>query len=139
MLGLSICPKWKILGRKKDFLFPYHVNKQEILDKKEVILLESPGDAFSLMTAGINNCLVMFGTNLSYKLLNTLISLNLQKIIISTNNDEINRFGNSPGKDAAKKIKNKLLNFFDENYIKIITPAPFNDFYIVFEIGRAHV
>lgn len=114
--------KWKILGQKSNFIYPYYYNKNIIDKTKSVILVESPGDLFSLMTCGIDNVLVMFGTFLNNKILNKLISLHLNKITICTNNDKINQFGKRPGQDAAIKIQKILLDFFDEDVVKIIHP-----------------
>ena len=48
--------------------------------------------------------------------------LNCKKVIISFNNDE-----NLRGNEAAEKTRNQLLNFFDDNQVKIALPSR-NDF-----------
>ena len=64
--------------------------KLEIFDaiykNKEVILVESIGDSMALYENGYKNNLVTFGLDVSQKLMTTLITLNPEKIIISTNN-----------------------------------------------------
>jgi hypothetical protein len=90
-----------------------------------VILVESIGDSMALTQNGMHNNLVMFGLDCSPKLLNFLVSKNLNKIVISTNNDSessINR-----GLIAAVKVLIKLSSFFDLNILKIKPPL-LNDF-----------
>jgi DNA primase catalytic core, N-terminal domain/Toprim-like len=115
-------PKWLIKGKKNYFCYPLHLNKQVILEKYEVILLESVGDTLALFNAGIRNCLCTFGLNISSELLKNLIILNPRKIIIALNRDE-----NERGQDGATKIRTKLLNYFDEKTIEIRLPTK-NDF-----------
>ena len=55
-------------------------------------------------------------------LLKAILSLDQKSIIIATNNDT-----NQAGQKAAAKIKKKLVEFFDENQIKICHPQK-NDF-----------
>lgn len=119
--------KQKNIGNKKEWVFPLYLNKKEIIKTNRVYLMEGMGDIYSMFECGLSNSLCFFGTSLSSKLLNKLISLNLNKIIICENNDPVNSHGNRPGQDAAQKIKKQLLNFFDESVVKIINPAPFKD------------
>jgi len=115
-------PKWKFASSKKKFLYPSHLNRHIIQDKKEVILIESIGDCLSLWEAGIKNTLVMFGTSLSGKQIGYIMALNCQRVIIATNTDE-----RLTGQRAAVDIKSKLRGFFDESQIVISTP-PEKDF-----------
>jgi hypothetical protein len=112
-------PKWKHIGLKSNWIYPAMIpNFPEIND--EVILVESIGDSMALTQNGFSNNLVMFGLDCGPKLLNFLISKNLSKIYISTNNDEsssINR-----GLIAAIKVLIKLSSFFDLNIIEIKPP-----------------
>lgn len=112
-------PKWKHLFKVSDVCFPLYLNKEIIKEKKEVILVESLGNLFSLWSAGIKNVICIFGTRLQNKVLSNLISLNLKNIIVSLDNDSENH---NVGNLAAEKIKVKLGNFFDDNIIKIILP-----------------
>lgn len=114
--------KQKLIGAKNNFVFPLFLNKQDILNSRTIYFCEGIGDCLSLFTCGIRNCLVTFGLNLSKKLLSSIIALNPAKIIICENFDE-----NLAGQNGANKIKNKLLEFFDENVVSIVSPAPYND------------
>lgn len=117
-------PKWKHIGLKSNWIYPAMIpDFPEITD--EVILVESIGDSMALTQNGMHNNLVMFGLDCSPKLLNFLVSKNLNKIVISTNNDSessINR-----GLIAAVKVLIKLSSFFDLNILKIKPPL-LNDF-----------
>lgn len=115
-------PKWKILGKKNKFVYPTFLNLNDIIDAKEVILVESIGDCLTLFSNGIKNVLVLFGLNINLEVLNLLLKLNPKKIVIALNNDERNS-----GNIACKKAKNKLLRYFDENQI-LIHQTEKNDF-----------
>jgi len=115
-------PKWKHLFKVSDVCFPLYLNKEIIKESKTVYLVEGISDLYSMFSCGIRNTLTTFGLNLSKKLLSSIISLNPAKIVICENFDE-----NNAGQNGAAKIKNKLLNFFDENVVSIVSPAPYND------------
>lgn len=124
----STRPKWKHMGRKTNWIYPYYVNKdcqQAILDTKEVIIVESIGDAISLYENGVSNVLVSFGLDISNKLACFLVSQSLSKVTISFNND-CSKSENT-GLQAAIKNYLKLLNFFDPSFISICLPNK-NDF-----------
>jgi 5S rRNA maturation endonuclease (ribonuclease M5) len=110
--------KWKHLGVKSDFIFPIFC-LGEIRLKREVILVESIGDAMALYAAGVKNILCLFGVALLPKLAAKLIELNVKKIIIATNNDKDNQ---EVGNRAAVQIEDKLSNFFDNGVIEIRLP-----------------
>jgi len=119
-------PKWKLLGKKSQFLWPIKYNKEEIQKSKEVILIESLGDGFALYNAGIKNILVTFGVTLSSKVIQFLLKQDMQKIVIAFNNDSCN---NSVGNEASLKARKNLLSFFDEGQVVIRLPQNgFNDF-----------
>lgn len=113
--------KWKILGRKNNFVYPFHISEKEIIEKNSVILVESIGDVLRLYEYGIKNVLVLFGLTVSKNLMLYLIRLNVEKIIIATNNDSLSV--DNRGKDAAEKNKEKLLKFFSNDKIKINLPS----------------
>jgi hypothetical protein len=112
-------PKWKILGQKKDFIFPTNAS-EEIKKTNSVILVESIGDCLKMMECGINNVLVSFGVSLSAKIIQHLLRLDAGRIIISLNNDEYNSF---VGNKASLEYKEKLLNYFDESQVTIALPT----------------
>lgn len=121
-------PKWKHLGRKANWIFPFYLHdngryrfKESVEKTKEIILIEGIGDSLALTEYGILNHFVLFGLDISPKQISFLSSQELSKIIIATNNDkdkEINR-----GFDAAIKIYLKLIQFFDIS--KVVIKLPF--------------
>lgn len=125
-------PKWKHIGKKSNWIYPYYIPQEStnvvqeaILERGEVILVESIGDLLQLHEQGIKNVLVTFGTALSSKLLCFLVSSGCSKIILSLNNDsdqEHNR-----GKIGSFKSYLKLLNYFAQDSI-IIHPPIAKDF-----------
>lgn len=112
-------PKYKLVGRKTTFIWPWHLTEKFVKESGEVILVESPADVLWLYQHGIQNVLCLFGVTLSSKLLNYLVSLNLKRIIIATNNEPHN---NNIGNEAAIKIKDKLLSFYDKDKVVIKLP-----------------
>tara|TARA_R100001163_G_scaffold60127_1_gene49203 strand:- start:1368 stop:2270 length:903 start_codon:yes stop_codon:yes gene_type:complete len=116
--------KWKLIGEKSLWVYPFKNNNQFIREKKSVFLVESIGDMLALWEAGIKNTLVLFGLTASSKIKQVLMYLSLENIYISLNNDE-NQTG--AGNKAAQKIRRDLLNYFDEEQLHIHLPSS-NDF-----------
>lgn len=123
-------PKWKHLGRKSNWIYPINLPKSneegtnlfvsDIEKKREIILIEGIGDSLALSEQEMYNHLVVFGLEISSKQLSYLMSLSLDKIIISTNNDA-NKSSNR-GLEAAIKIYLKLIKYFDINKVEIRLP-----------------
>lgn len=112
-------PKWKLLGQKKNFIFPLE-NFSAIRKNNSVIIVESIGDCLKMMECGIFNVLVSFGVSLSPKLVQHLLKLDVGQIIISLNNDEDGGF---VGNQASEEYRDELLNYFDPHQIKIVLPT----------------
>ena len=128
MSGNSSAPKWKHIGRKSKWLYPYYVSplcRESIEEKDSVILVESIGDLLNLYQHGYYNVLVSFGLDISPKLLCHLTGLDVSRIIISFNNDS-NKTSNR-GARAAVKNYLKLLTHFDFSQLSICLPTK-NDF-----------
>tara|TARA_Y100000592_G_C5454550_1_gene310611 strand:- start:247 stop:1299 length:1053 start_codon:yes stop_codon:yes gene_type:complete len=126
-------PKWKHIGKKSGWIYPYYVPSEEnenivkrsISESNEVIFVESIGDMLNLFENGIFNVLVSFGTVLSNQLICFIASLGSPRIVLSLNNDydkEVNR-----GRVGSFKSLLKILNFFDLDRI-IIHPPLLKDF-----------
>lgn len=115
--------KWKHLGSRNKFTWPYYFNRNNILESKYVILVESPGCILKLWDCGIKNALCIFGTVPNSVLIKTLISLGVI-IVVATNNEPGN---NNIGNKAAKSIKKNLENYFDAERVIIELP-PNKDF-----------
>ena len=125
-------PKWKHLGRKTKWVYPYYIEGskgfpvQDAIEKeRSVIIVESIGDLLNLFEHGFYNVLVSFGLDISPKLLCHLVSLDVDRIIISFNNDS----NKSTNRGARASVKNylKLLNHFDFDQLSICLPTK-NDF-----------
>ena len=113
-------PKWKLIGRKTDFIYPAHLNESILKETKKVIIVESVGDVLSLWDAGIKNVLCVFGTDISFHQICYLIHIDCEEIILATNNEPDNK---EIGNRAAEKMKNKLRKYFSDD--KIIIHLPF--------------
>jgi hypothetical protein len=132
----SLFPKWKHTGVKKSWIYPIYLPDRKnnsfpflksVQEKKEIILVESIGDSMALTQQGILNHMVTFGLELSPKQVAFLSSLNLNKIIISTNND--NTKVQNHGAISAIQIYLKLLSeFIDSDKLFIALPLS-NDFF----------
>lgn len=118
----SFAPKWKHIFKVKYSVFPLDIAKPQITDTKKVILLESIGDYLALAKYDIWNSFVIFGLNMNSKMLSTIISMDIKKIIISTNNDPKNAKGERPGNDAAMKLKTKLDLYFNPSNVVVKLP-----------------
>lgn len=113
-------PKWKHVGTKSSWCYPAKKSLKPIKEKKEVLIVESIGDALSLYKAGINNVLVSFGLEISTSIINFLLKLDVNKIRICFNNDSDKNFA---GNEASEKARNKLIKFFDHNQVVINLPS----------------
>jgi DNA primase len=109
--------KWKHLGAKRNFLFPLHLNTDIIRRVGEVIIVESIGDVLALWDAGFKNVFCVFGLSLSGPQILALLGLDIQRVIIATNNEESGR-----GNEAAIKIQKRLTKFFTSEKIIIALP-----------------
>ena len=125
-------PKWKHVGRKTNWIYPCYVKVDgeyrfinSINTSREVFLVESIGDLLSLHSSGIENCIPIFGTSISSKLMCFLLSLDIDIIHICLNNDsekERNR-----GYIGAIKNLSKMCGYFDKHKLSIYFPSK-NDF-----------
>jgi len=114
--------KWKHIGYRNEWAYPFYFNHKIIREKKQLILVESIGDMLSLWRSGIKETGVTFGTDIGKGMIKAIIRLDPSKIIIATNNDK-----NQAGQKAAIKIRNKLGEFFDDSQITHFFPEK-NDF-----------
>ena len=128
-------PKWKHIGKKSGWIYPAcipdHGCDTSIEESKQVILVESIGDAMALYEQGIKNVLVIFGLSTGPNIISYLSSKHLERIIISTNNDS----GSSHNRGLVGAIKNylKLSSYFDLDLLQVkFPPKMSNDF------GEAH-
>lgn len=120
----AAAPKWKLIGTKTEWVYPLKYNQADIIAQKEVILVESIGDMLALWDCGIRNVLVTFGTELSIKIIQFLLKIDIQNIVIAFNNDADNNFiGNKAAVDASIELN----KYFDPGQIKICLPSR-NDF-----------
>ena len=116
--------KWVLRGTKSSWCYPAFINSQIIKDKKSVFLVESIGDYLSLKMAGIDNILVLFGTELNLAIINYLLKINIEKIYLCLNDDSKK---NMAGNKAADKAYKRLTKYFSNNQVKIVLPKGFND------------
>jgi len=127
--------KWKLMGRKSKWLYPFFLNENVIDEKREIIIVESIGDMLKLFNLGFRQILVLFGVKIFSNQINWLAAMGLERIIIATNNDF--EKDENTGKKAANEIKHKIAKFYSESQIQIALP-PKNDFGVMEndEIGR---
>lgn len=118
-------PKWKILGEKKTFTYPLFISSKYIDKTRQIVLVESIGDALSLWNSGIKNTFCLFGVSLSDPALMAIAAENPKEILLALNNDfasKVNR-----GAEGAAKVRTKLKKLFSLNAIKEAFPIK-NDF-----------
>ncbi len=126
LLKSDVRPKWKKLGESKKFAYPLFTNKEDILNKRQVILLEGISDLVALFDCGIRQCLVVFGLNLSSFLLSKILELQPTDIVLGFNFDD-KKDGSNPGMLGNIKIRDKLLKWFSPSVVRICLPYK-NDF-----------
>lgn len=122
--------KYMHFGSKSDWCWPAFLNAKIINKCKSVILVESAMDVLYMWDNGIKNVICLFGTDLSLSVLNFLLKCNVEKIIISTNNEPDNVIKNTNigiGNHAAEKIKGRLLRYFDSKSIIVKLPQGYTN------------
>jgi hypothetical protein len=133
-------PKWKHLGKRKNWVYPAYVPNGTSVDsiikqKQEVVLVESIGDSMALFESGIKNNLVTFGIGCSPAIIAYLNSTPIKKITIATNNDF--RSAANHGYNGAVKILMALRPYFDFDSIEIrMPPEGFNDLSDAYQNGH---
>ena len=120
----GMTPKWKNKGKTRNWLYPLFLNREYIVEKREVYLVESIGDMLALWECGIRNVIVLFGVKISKVITSELISMNVDRIYVSLNNEPDN---NNIGNDAADKIVEKLTCIFDEVELRLPFHGDFSD------------
>jgi len=122
-----IAPKWKHIGRKGNWIYPINLQgednnifKKTIEEKRSIILVEGIGDSLALSEQEYYNHIVVFGLEISSKQLSYLMSLSVDEVIISTNNDSDK--SDNRGLQAAIKIFLKLIKYIDIDKVKIKLP-----------------
>lgn len=126
MSGKEGRPKWKHIGRKNTWVYPAYVNKDfETSSGDYAIIVESIGDCLNLLENGFENVFVSFGLDVSSKLLCYIVQRGFDQVILSFNNDS--NSSSNRGLNASIKNYLKLLNYFDQDKIKICLPTK-NDF-----------
>tara|TARA_R110001583_G_scaffold8965_23_gene42400 strand:+ start:3838 stop:4893 length:1056 start_codon:yes stop_codon:yes gene_type:complete len=126
-------PKWKHVGKKSTWVYPYYIPEgtstncvqDQISQKKEIILVESIGDLLNLHQHGIKNVVVTFGTSISSAIICFLLSLQVDSVVISLNNDSLKE--KNRGEIGALKTYLKLLDYFNKGAVSIKLPLA-NDF-----------
>ncbi len=106
--------KWFHRGNTSKWVYPAFFNLKYLKKTQEVIFVEGIGDMLKLWDCGIRNTLVSFGLNVNNSILNFLFKIRPKKIYISFDNDDSNA-----GKNAAERVKAKLLKHFDYDKVFI--------------------
>lgn len=117
-------PKWKHLGEKQTWLYPYHLDesfREELDNGGELRIVESIGDSMALTENGLTNHLVNFGLSCSPAMQGFILAKDPSKIIISTNDDSQKE--KNSGKIAAIKTMAKLSSIVNVDKIVIQFPT----------------
>ena len=116
----SMRPKWKLIGDKSKWKYPFFLNYKLIKEEQSVIIVESIGDMLALWDCGVKNVVVSFGLDLTGALVSSFIRFDLTNIVVAFNDDSKN---SGAGNKAAKKAQAKLLNYFDPHQISVSLPT----------------
>ena len=129
----SNSPKWKHVGNKQQWVYPFNTFYPERRLIANPTLVESIGDSMALSENEIFDHLVTFGLECSPALLSFLLAQNPETITISTNND--NQKAENTGKLAAIKTLIKLSSVFPVDMLQIKLPT-LNDLSEMQENGK---
>ncbi len=138
--GNDKVPKWKHLGKKKNWVYPAFIPAEKTVDeiikeKLEVVLVESIGDSLALFDSKVPNNLVTFGIGCGPAVINYLNSFPVKKITIAGNNDF--QAKTNHGFIGSLKILMTLRQYFDFDMLEIkLPPNNHNDFAEAFAAGE---
>jgi len=132
-------PKWKHIGKKETWIFPYYLNslpesKEKIDCGAKIFLVESIGDSLALTEHGLENHLVTFGLGCSADMQAFLLSKDPEEVIIVGNNDEGPNYDYNRGKVSSIKTLMKLSSIFPLDRLKVRLPS-LNDLSEMHESG----
>ena len=115
-------PKWKHLGRKDQWIYPYYsIRESQEFFGGEINMVESIGDSMALTENKLFSHVVNFGLDCSSALLAFLMLKDPELITISTNNDSHKE--KNTGKIAAIKNLMKLSTVFPVDMLRIKLPT----------------
>lgn len=138
-------PKWKHLGDKQTWIYPYNLPSLPLCREKidsgaekvewvNIMLVESIGDSMVLTEHGLENHLVTFGLGCSPAMQGFLLSKDPEEIVIVGNNDEGPNFDYNRGLVASIKTMMKLSALFPLDKLRIRLPS-MNDLGEMHEAG----
>ena len=122
--------KWMHTKDVVNFIYPAFLSDiflKSIIEKRSVRLVESIGDSLALSENNIFNQAVCFTTYINSKLLCYLASLNLEKIIISFNNDCNSKVNSGLVKSIVNLVKASEIIPIEKIYIQLPTDGDFGD------------
>jgi hypothetical protein len=118
----TYAPKYKHLFKSSKACWPWHLAGPQIEKTRKVVLNEGWSEFIFLAGSGITNTLSLFGLNLNSIIIKQLIATNVEKVIISTNNDPDETINRKKGKFKALEIKKTLEQFFPAENVIIRHP-----------------
>ena len=114
-------PRWKLKGSKAEWVYPiFERNLEAIKRTGQIIVVESIGDALSLVNEGCFQVLCNFGLHSSPARISYILKMNPKQIFLSLNSDEDKK--ENWGQKGADRIEKKLSTFFAAD--KIIKAPP---------------
>ena len=91
--------------RKSDYLYNYHRAIDTATQASCLFLVEGQGDVWRLYEAGVNNCVGLFGKDISQQQKTKLIRSGVTSLVILTDNDQA-------GRESKVKIQRNLNRIF---------------------------
>ena len=94
---------------KANFLYNYDLATESAADKHALFLVEGQGDVWRMYEAGIENCVGLFGKDLSEAQERLLVQAGVTYLVVLTDNDQA-------GREGRIKIQRKLSRMFNLIY-----------------------
>ncbi len=118
--------KYQHAGSVTEWVWPTFLNNDIIGRCKSVVITESPMDAMMLFDCGVKNIVCLFGANMSLAVLNYLLRRNVEKIILSLNN-ELESENGGVGNKSSIACQIRLKRYFDQRNIINFPPNQVKD------------
>lgn len=103
----SVQPKYLFSGgfKKSEYLYNYHRASVKAVEKSCLFLVEGQGDVWKMWDAGVQNCVGLFGKDVSQHQKRILMSSGATTLVVLTDNDQA-------GREAKMKIQRNLNRMF---------------------------
>ena len=98
--------------KKANFLYNYDNSLEKCTQTSTLFLVEGQGDVWRMYESGVENCVGLFGKDVSVKQKDLLLKSGATRLVVLTDNDQA-------GRESKIKIQRELFRLFNLTFPKI--------------------